>query len=165
MPPPLGGVAGALAAKQRRHRQFLDFLASSGCLAALQGDDGVLLDVLEHGEKLAALAALRAFHNARSSEWHTAAPHIELPDLLRCRRQPPLLGSEEAGSTGALLEIMHRIAARRQASASVAALVAVDQGEAFYVRATCAGDLFDGSAADVTGRGSVTVAEEAPSFQ
>lgn len=60
-------VSSQLAEKQRRHQQYLNFLAVSKCHVELQNNlRAALNEILEHGEKLASMVALRELNNSRA---------------------------------------------------------------------------------------------------
>lgn len=67
-------VSSQLADKQRRHLQYLNFLAASKCHEELQNNQRAALnEILEHGEKLASMVALRELNNTRAQPKSTSS--------------------------------------------------------------------------------------------
>ncbi|KAG0557540.1 hypothetical protein KC19_11G138400 [Ceratodon purpureus] len=120
-------VSSQLADKQRRHLQYLNFLAASKCHDELQNNQRAALnEILEHGEKLASMVALRELNNTRAQPKSTS---------------PTMFSQYNAGDlSGAIWDMIQLVGDKARRNNVV--LMDRDKVEVFYTRVSELEELF-----------------------
>ncbi|GLJ45780.1 hypothetical protein SUGI_0963470 [Cryptomeria japonica] len=125
----MAAISSQLLEKQRRHQQFLQFLAASNCHNELQKRQRQALQtIMGHGEKLAAMIHLRELHNAAAQ----ARPLNKL-------ESPPIESkpSEVSGSLWDLVQVVGEKTRRDNVM-----LMDREKAEVFYSRVSYLEELF-----------------------
>eukprot|EP01018_Ginkgo_biloba_P017682 Gb_30615 [translate_table: standard] len=125
----MAAVSSQLLEKQRRHQQFLQFLAASKCHEELHKRQRQSLQaIMGHGEKLAAMIQLRELHNASAQ----ARPQSRLDSS-----NANLETSEVSGALWDLVQLVGEKARRNNVM-----LMDREKAEVFYSRVSELEELF-----------------------